>query len=305
MLLGQIAAARVGNPIDKLVLVMMARIASPDGRVAPTWDELVAATELSRKTVRVSIRKLREAGWLIDTGDRAGGTSRVVVYRLNILPTTNGALTETPTKMLPIGKLRTLLNGDHEAPIKAEIGSLGSAEMGTDTPLLRPSRSTESSSTESLSKNILYNLPTSVPPETPISSTTREAEISEPTQPQSPPPLTLTPAAPVSVSAAKPKRASPRPKAALTQIPDTWEPSEKGLAFATQRGVIAADEAPRFMAHHQQKGSLMASWDAAWRTWCLNQERWRKEDAAKARGVTARDVAQGESYRPSELRTAL
>lgn len=302
MLLGQIAAARVGNPIDKLVLVMMARIASPDGRVAPTWDELVAATELSRKTVRVSIRKLREAGWLIDTGDRAGGTSRVVVYRLNILPTTNGALTETPTKMLPIGKLRTLLNGGHEAPIKAGIGSLGPAEIGTHKPLLRPSRSTESSSTESLSKNILYKLPTPVQPENPISTTTRETEKSEPANPQADNTLTLTPPP---VSAAKPQRSSPRPKAALTQIPDTWEPSEKGLAFAAQRGVIAADEAPRFVAHHQQKGSLMASWDAAWRTWCLNQERWRKEDAAKARGVTARDVAQGESYRPSELRTAL
>jgi len=42
-------------------------------------------------------------------------------------------------------------------------------------------------------------------------------------------------------------------------------------------------EASKFLAHHQAQGKLMASWPAAWRTWCLNFEAWQKEKAAAAK----------------------
>ncbi len=55
-----------------------------------------------------------------------------------------------------------------------------------------------------------------------------------------------------------------------SRISADWRPNRQGYAFAEQRGVDIGIEGPRFMNHHQAKGTLMLDWDAAWRTWCLN-----------------------------------
>jgi hypothetical protein len=58
------------------------------------------------------------------------------------------------------------------------------------------------------------------------------------------------------------------------RLRDDWAPSEAGEQFAEARGVDARTEAQKFRDHHTAKGNLMADWDAAWRTWCGNAQRF-------------------------------
>lgn len=61
----------------------------------------------------------------------------------------------------------------------------------------------------------------------------------------------------------------PKKDKSRSSIPADWVPDQAGRSFAEARGVTPA-ELPRFRDHHLAKGSLMADWDAAWRTWCMN-----------------------------------
>lgn len=61
-----------------------------------------------------------------------------------------------------------------------------------------------------------------------------------------------------------------RTKAKKSAIRPDWQPSESCIAYAAKRdlsGDALWREAARFVNHHTSKGNLMASWDAAWRTW--------------------------------------
>lgn len=67
----------------KFVLVVLANCASGDTFLAyPSTQYLADATGQDRKTVVLSLAKLRDAGLIEDTGKRAGTTRQVVVYRL-------------------------------------------------------------------------------------------------------------------------------------------------------------------------------------------------------------------------------
>ena len=68
--------------------------------------------------------------------------------------------------------------------------------------------------------------------------------------------------APVALRAPKTK---PR-----SQIPANWRPNEAGISLAEACGLDLVRTMQRFTAHHQAKGSLMADWQAAWRTWCTS-----------------------------------
>ena len=50
-------------------------------------------------------------------------------------------------------------------------------------------------------------------------------------------------------------------------IPDGFEPDAAGWAYAASLGATRADFAA-FTNHHRGKGSVMADWQHAWRTWC-------------------------------------
>lgn len=73
------------------------------------------------------------------------------------------------------------------------------------------------------------------------------------------------------------KRATPKRKTAL---PADWQPDDFGDGADCQRIVTAwpAHERQRqitkFTAHHVAKGSRMADWQAAWKTWVLNSEQF-------------------------------
>ena len=67
----------------KFVLVAMANLAGEDMTCWPSMQYLVKATSQDRKTVLEGIKRLRQGGFLVDTGERKGTTKSVVVYRLS------------------------------------------------------------------------------------------------------------------------------------------------------------------------------------------------------------------------------
>ena len=78
--------APVGPAITKFVLVAMAEcVNSSDGALEcwPSYAHLSRRTGANLKTVEASVYRLREQGFIVDTGKREGGTGKVVVYRLN------------------------------------------------------------------------------------------------------------------------------------------------------------------------------------------------------------------------------
>jgi hypothetical protein len=64
-----------------------------------------------------------------------------------------------------------------------------------------------------------------------------------------------------------------------TRIASEWQPSADGLAYATERA-IDAEEIEAFRDYHLAHGSLMADWDAAWRTWCRNAVKFNRTKPA-------------------------
>lgn len=59
------------------------------------------------------------------------------------------------------------------------------------------------------------------------------------------------------------------------RLPETWEPTDEGLAFAYDRGFgDVREELAKFKDHHRGRGNLMVDWNAAWRTWIGNAERF-------------------------------
>lgn len=75
----------------------------------------------------------------------------------------------------------------------------------------------------------------------------------------------------------KPKRAKNR-----TAIDPNWQPSERDENYAVTRIADIPATAERFRNFHAAKGSLMADWSAAWRTWVGNEPRFApRQDAGR------------------------
>ncbi|MGI4776929.1 MAG: helix-turn-helix domain-containing protein [Janthinobacterium lividum] len=77
----------LGQPVSKssakFVLVAMANLAGAESTCWPSYKHLTAATSQDVKTVQAGLRRLREDGYITDTGERKGITGQVIVYRLN------------------------------------------------------------------------------------------------------------------------------------------------------------------------------------------------------------------------------
>ena len=66
----------------KFVLVAMANHADGDMRCWPSSAHLCAQTSQDRKTVQANLQRLRDWGYIVDTGERRGVTKQVPVYQL-------------------------------------------------------------------------------------------------------------------------------------------------------------------------------------------------------------------------------
>jgi hypothetical protein len=72
--------------MTKFLLVTMADCVNAeagDMTCWPSYARLAKRTGMNTKTVEASVSRLKEIGYLVDTGRRAGDTGKVVVYRLN------------------------------------------------------------------------------------------------------------------------------------------------------------------------------------------------------------------------------
>ena len=75
-----------------------------------------------------------------------------------------------------------------------------------------------------------------------------------------------------------------------TRIAVDWRPSSDGLAYASERG-IDDEEIEAFRDYHLAYGTLMANWDAAWRTWCRNAMKFNRTRAPSPPLLQAIDAA--------------
>ena len=73
------------------------------------------------------------------------------------------------------------------------------------------------------------------------------------------------------------------------QVPDDFYPNDNNLFAFNKTGLNLGHEIGKFMDHHKAKGSLMADWQAAWRTWVSNGEKFAKTTPAKHESFRERD----------------
>ncbi len=92
--------------------------------------------------------------------------------------------------------------------------------------------------------------------------------------------------------------AAAKPSRRRVRLPEDWAPSEKLQAYALERGVDPTSELEAFRDYHHAKGSVMAEWEAAWRTWVRNAQKFA---ARPARGGDDRSPAQRNRDRQAEL----
>lgn len=79
--------------------------------------------------------------------------------------------------------------------------------------------------------------------------------------------------------AAKPSRKKPN-----TPFPDDFQPNETGVRHCTSAGFVVAEEWEKFRNHHTAAGTLMADWQAGFRTWIDKGKSFRKpQQVAPAR----------------------
>ena len=74
-----------------------------------------------------------------------------------------------------------------------------------------------------------------------------------------------------------PKRSAVRKVKARTSLASDAQPNEADRASALAAGLYNGhfrEQWQRFRDHHLAKGSLMADWSAAWRTWLGNMRRY-------------------------------
>jgi hypothetical protein len=122
-------------------------------------------------------------------------------------------------------------------------------------------------------------------------------EPSKPLAPPCPPALATSPAlasAETTTQAEIPEsegegRAPRSPAKRKTQLPADFVPDASKL----DRKFSYESEAQRFRDHHQARGSTMADWSAAWRTWCHNALRFSKPNGANG-GANPTGVAMRE-----------
>ena len=65
-----------------------------------------------------------------------------------------------------------------------------------------------------------------------------------------------------------------------TQLPIDFFPDETGVEKVEQANLSLAIELNRFRDYHTAKGSVMADWQAAWRTWVGNAVKFRGQSNA-------------------------
>lgn len=75
-----------------------------------------------------------------------------------------------------------------------------------------------------------------------------------------------------------------------TEYPPDFYPNAVGLDKASTSGLSVAIQLEKFKDFHESKGTLMADWQAGWRTWCSKAAEFANRNAA--RGTTGETAYQ-------------
>lgn len=86
----------------------------------------------------------------------------------------------------------------------------------------------------------------------------------------------------LSCAPAKQKRASPK-----SEVPADFYPNDAGIESAESAGLDVKSEVRKFIDFHEGKGSVMANWQAAWRTWIGKAIEFGRGKAPKLTGEAA------------------
>jgi hypothetical protein len=262
---GAVAAADV-PPLTKLVCLNIARYLSSAGK---GWrlsiEQMMLDTGLSNRSLATHLQKAKEAG-LLDIKRMPGskGQRGVTLYRPRIPDGVE--LAREPAEM----------PGEGEPP--SEGGSRGQREGGSPrqgSPREGGSRGPR----EGDSRQVPFH---------------KEEPFQERGGANAPTPEEDDPSVAEVFHGSKQTRR--RRSTTLTDAMEQgWSPGETGRHYAKQQGLteqqtLAAFE--KFKAHHLAKGSAMADWNAAWRTWVLREVEYAtKASAAPGRGRSRFNVA--------------
>lgn len=197
-------AQPVSKSSAKFVLVAMANLVGADGVCWPSGKHLVEATGQDIKTVEAGLKRLREAGYITDTGERRGVTGQVIVYRLN-----------TPE----FGGLKPLPN----TPVFPEnTPKKGAVSVAENTPVF-PSNTTEIGGVEEIGNTPVFPHNTPVFPD-------KDPQISQETPPKTGDGTTNEPP----MNPKEPKKRKGSFDASLITIPD-WLNSEVWVSWCNDR----------------------------------------------------------------------
>jgi len=124
----------------KFVLVAMASHADADMMCWPSTAHVCQLTGQDRKTVLENMKRLRDWGYIEDTGKRKGGTGSVPVYRLRN-PENGTASDENSGRKNaePIPKTEPLSDTENGTPLAASDPNIGTSSDGEAVPFFPPS----------------------------------------------------------------------------------------------------------------------------------------------------------------------
>ena len=72
--------------------------------------------------------------------------------------------------------------------------------------------------------------------------------------------------------------ADKRPPKRAHALPDDWMPNDTHRQMAGKSSLSVTDEQEKFSDYHKAKGSTMKDWDAAFRTWLRNAQKFKEKD---------------------------
>lgn len=118
-----VRSQRVGKGSPKAVLIALADFAGEDFRVWASMDAIEQFIEQDRKTVLANIKRLKELGYLEDTGERTGRTGQIIVYQMTRpAGATKVQMTNREGKVVEIGpplsKQSHIGNGSENGTVK-------------------------------------------------------------------------------------------------------------------------------------------------------------------------------------------
>lgn len=121
----------------KFVLVVMANLAGDNMTCWPSYRHLTDATAQDVKTVQGGLRRLREEGFITDTGERKGSTGQVIVYRLNT-PEFGGVRPAPKTPEIPCNTPKNGgVSGEGKTPVfpdKTPVFPIKDPQISLETP---------------------------------------------------------------------------------------------------------------------------------------------------------------------------